>query len=63
MMIMITKFPMNSTNTISEVPGSCIYPISTRTPFQIAMVSATLDELSNGRVGFIGLGIGYGNRI
>jgi 5,10-methylenetetrahydromethanopterin reductase len=43
--------------------GSSIYPISTRTPFQIAMATATLNELSNGRVGFIGLGIGYRARI
>src|SRR5919204_3803806 len=43
--------------------GSSVYPIPTRTPFQIAMATATLDELSNGRVGFIGLGIGYKTRI
>jgi 5,10-methylenetetrahydromethanopterin reductase len=43
--------------------GSSIYPISTRTPFQIAMATATINELSNGRVGFIGLGIGYRARI
>lgn len=43
--------------------ASSIYPISTRTPFQIAMASATLDELSNGRLGFIGLGTGYRDRI
>jgi 5,10-methylenetetrahydromethanopterin reductase len=43
--------------------GSSVYPIPTRTPFQIAMATATLDELSNGRVGFIGLSIGYRARI
>ncbi|MGA8912216.1 MAG: LLM class flavin-dependent oxidoreductase [Nitrososphaeraceae archaeon] len=43
--------------------GSSIYPISTRTPFQIAMATATLNELSNGRIDFIGLGIGYRARI
>ncbi len=43
--------------------GSSIYPISTRTPFQIAMATATLNELSNGRIGFIGLGVGYRARI
>lgn len=43
--------------------GSSIYPIATRTPFQIAMATATLNELSNGREGFIGLGVGYKERI
>lgn len=43
--------------------GSSIYPISTRTPFQIAMATATLNELSGGRIGFIGLGVGYKARI
>jgi 5,10-methylenetetrahydromethanopterin reductase len=43
--------------------GSSIYPISTRTPIQIAMATATLNELSGGRVGFIGLGVGYKARI
>lgn len=43
--------------------GSSIFPIHTRTPFQIAMASVTLNEFSNGRVGFIGLGSGYRNRI
>ncbi len=43
--------------------GSSVYPIATRTPFQIAMATATLNELSNGRVGFIGLGVGYKDRI
>lgn len=43
--------------------GTSVYPIFTRTPFQIAMASATLNEVSNGRVGFIGLGVGYKARI
>ncbi len=38
--------------------GSSIYPISTLTPFQIAMATATVNELSSGRIGFIGLGVG-----
>jgi alkanesulfonate monooxygenase SsuD/methylene tetrahydromethanopterin reductase-like flavin-dependent oxidoreductase (luciferase family) len=40
-----------------------VYPIPTRTPFQIAMATATLNEVSNKRVGFIGLGVGYRARI
>ncbi len=43
--------------------GSAVYPIATRTPFQIAMATATLHELSRGRVGFIGLGVGYRARV
>ncbi|MDE1767012.1 MAG: LLM class flavin-dependent oxidoreductase [Thaumarchaeota archaeon] len=43
--------------------GSSIIPIHTRTPFQIAMASTTLNEISNGRLGYIGLGIGYRSRI
>ena len=43
--------------------GSSIFPIPTRTPFQIAMATATLNEFSGGRVGFIGLGTGYRSRI
>lgn len=43
--------------------GSSIFPIYTRTPFQIAMASATLNEFSGGRLGFIGLGTGYRKRI
>ncbi|MGI0073418.1 MAG: LLM class flavin-dependent oxidoreductase [Nitrosotalea sp.] len=43
--------------------GSSIIPIHTRTPFQIAMATATFNEFSNGRVGFIGLGVGYRSRI
>ncbi len=43
--------------------GTSVYPISTRSPFQIAMASATLDEISRRRLGFIGLGFGYKARI
>ena len=52
-----------ASNTKKIKLGSSIYPTATRTPFQIAMASATLDEISNGRLAFIGLGIGYRNRI
>src|ERR1051326_4124017 len=50
-------------NTTKIKLGSSVYPIPTRTPFQIAMATATLNEVSNKRVGFIGLGIGYRARI
>jgi alkanesulfonate monooxygenase SsuD/methylene tetrahydromethanopterin reductase-like flavin-dependent oxidoreductase (luciferase family) len=52
-----------TSNTRRIKLGSSIYPISTRTSFQIAMATGTLNELSNGRIGFIGLGIGYKARI
>jgi 5,10-methylenetetrahydromethanopterin reductase len=52
-----------ATNTTKIKLGSSVYPIPTRTPFQIAMATATLNELSNERVGFIGLGVGYRARI
>jgi 5,10-methylenetetrahydromethanopterin reductase len=39
--------------------GSSVFPIYSRTPFQLAMSLATLDEVSNGRVGYLGLGVGY----
>ena len=52
-----------ATNTTKIKLGSSVYPIPTRTPFQIAMAYATLNEASNGRVGFIGLGVGYKARI
>ena len=52
-----------ATNTTKIKLGSSVYPIPTRTPFQIAMANATLNEGSNGRVGFIGLGVGYKARI
>ena len=42
--------------------GTSVIPIYTRTPFQIAMGASTLNEISHGRVGFLGLGVGYRNR-
>ena len=39
--------------------GTSVLPIYTRTPFQLAMGTATLHELSHGRVAFLGLGVGY----
>jgi len=42
--------------------GTSVMPIYTRTPFQIAMGTATLNEISHGRVAFLGLGIGYSSR-
>lgn len=50
-------------NTTKIKLGSSIYPILTRTPFQIAMAAATLNEISKDRIGFIGLGVGYRARI
>jgi 5,10-methylenetetrahydromethanopterin reductase len=50
-------------NTTKIKLGSSVYPIPTRTPFQIAMAAATLNEISNDRIGFIGLGVGYRARI
>jgi 5,10-methylenetetrahydromethanopterin reductase len=49
-----------NTRTISL--GTSVFPIYTRTPFQLAMATATLDELSSGRMGYLGLGLGYRNR-
>lgn len=42
--------------------GTSVMPIYTRTPFQLAMGAATLNEISNGRVAFLGLGVGYRGR-
>jgi 5,10-methylenetetrahydromethanopterin reductase len=42
--------------------GTSVLPIYTRTPFQLAMAAATLNELSHGRLGYLGLGLGYRNR-
>ncbi len=42
--------------------GTSVFPIYTRTPFQLAMCMATLDEISGGRVGYLGLGVGYKSR-
>ena len=39
--------------------GTSVMPIYTRTPFALAMGSATLNELSHGRLAFLGLGVGY----
>jgi 5,10-methylenetetrahydromethanopterin reductase len=50
-------------NTSRIKIGTSVYPISTRSPFQIAMASATINEISHGRLGFIGLGVGYKARI
>lgn len=46
-------------NTTTIKLGSSVFPIYTRTPFQLAMSVATLDEVSKGRVGYLGLGVGY----
>src|SRR5579863_2122170 len=48
------------TNMVSL--GTSVIPIYTRTPFQIAMGASTLNEISHGRMGFLGLGVGYRNR-
>lgn len=42
--------------------GTSVMPIYTRTPFQLAMGAATLYEVSHGRMGFLGLGVGYRSR-
>ena len=49
-------------NTRTIRLGTSVFPIYTRTPFQLAMAMATLDELSSGRMGYLGLGLGYRNR-
>ena len=49
-------------NTRTIRLGTSVFPIYTRTPFQLAMATATLDELSSGRMGYLGLGLGYRNR-
>lgn len=51
---------MSNTSTIRF--GTSVFPIYTRTPFQLAMSVATLDEVSNGRAGYLGLGVGYRSR-
>lgn len=51
-----------ATNTAEIKLGTSVFPIYTRTPFQLAMAMATLDEVSHGRVGYLGLGIGYRGR-
>jgi 5,10-methylenetetrahydromethanopterin reductase len=42
--------------------GTSVFPIYTRTPFQLAMAMATLQEISGGRMGYLGLGVGYRSR-
>ena len=42
--------------------GTSVFPIYTRTPFQLAMAMATLQEISRGRIGYLGLGVGYRSR-
>lgn len=49
-------------NTRTIRLGTSVLPIYTRTPFQLAMAVVTLDELSSGRMGYLGLGLGYRNR-
>jgi alkanesulfonate monooxygenase SsuD/methylene tetrahydromethanopterin reductase-like flavin-dependent oxidoreductase (luciferase family) len=49
-------------NTRTIRLGTSVFPIYTRTPFQLAMAMASLDELSSGRMGYLGLGVGYRNR-
>jgi 5,10-methylenetetrahydromethanopterin reductase len=51
-----------ASNTNRVKFGTSVMPIYTRTPFQLAMGAATLNEVSHGRVGFLGLGVGYRNR-
>ena len=51
-----------ASNTSSVNFGTSVIPIYTRTPFQIAMGASTLNEISHGRMGFLGLGVGYRNR-
>jgi 5,10-methylenetetrahydromethanopterin reductase len=49
-------------NTRTIRLGTSVFPIYTRTPFQLAMAMATLDELSSGQMDYLGLGLGYRNR-
>lgn len=51
-----------ATKTTQIKLGTSVFPIYTRTPFQLAMAMATLNEVSHGRVGYLGLGIGYRSR-
>jgi 5,10-methylenetetrahydromethanopterin reductase len=51
-----------ASNTSKVNFGTSVIPIYTRTPFQIAMGASTLNEISHGRVGFLGLGVGYRSR-
>lgn len=49
-------------NTHSIRIGTSVFPIFTRTPFQLAMFAATLDEISGGRMAYLGVGVGYRSR-
>jgi 5,10-methylenetetrahydromethanopterin reductase len=49
-------------NTSTIKLGTSVFPIYTRTPFQLAMSMATLHELCGGRIGYLGLGVGYRSR-
>jgi 5,10-methylenetetrahydromethanopterin reductase len=51
-----------ASNTSRVNFGTSVIPIYTRTPFQIAMGASTLNEISHGRMGFLGLGVGYRSR-
>ena len=51
-----------ASNTTKVNLGTSVIPIYTRSPFQIAMGASTLNEISHGRMGFLGLGVGYRNR-
>ena len=51
-----------ASNTTQVRFGTSVFPIYTRTPFQLAMAMATLQELSGGRIGYLGLGVGYRSR-
>src|SRR6266850_1801446 len=51
-----------ASNTKKVSFGTSVIPIYTRTPFQIAMGASTLNEISHGRMGFLGLGVGYRSR-
>jgi 5,10-methylenetetrahydromethanopterin reductase len=51
-----------ASNTNKVNFGTSVIPIYTRTPFQIAMGVSTLNEISHGRMRFLGLGVGYRNR-
>jgi alkanesulfonate monooxygenase SsuD/methylene tetrahydromethanopterin reductase-like flavin-dependent oxidoreductase (luciferase family) len=45
-----------ASNTRTIKFGTSVFPIYTRTPFQLAMSMATLHEISRGRTGYLGLG-------
>jgi 5,10-methylenetetrahydromethanopterin reductase len=51
-----------ASNTFRIKFGTSVMPIYTRSPFQLAMGTATFQELSYGRLAFLGLGLGYRSR-